>query len=364
MTLIKFLQTQLEKQGYNTVNDYKDGFLLANVAEVLTCKHIASHPPSRNTDPIKQIAESLELLKSEGVIIDCTAEEIHSGKDRVYIRTLWNTMIQFLVNGGETVIVEWAQEILAKYKISIKKMWDFKDGVAFVFLTHALSGEAFSISEQVPTIDLDSLKSKDPKNTLKTAFRLANTHLGVPITLFPNPDSFDFLSVLFYVSQFMKFDIRNRPDRGSFPQLPIARPSYFEIRKSKSWAWLFSSSKEKVSSSSSSSKSEEETPPKSSKKEKDKGDKKGWFGIATAKTGKEKKSPELKSKTLRLEGNVDVEGNFRGKKIAKRRSEKSRHKKAEAVFDAEAEPKTKGKRLVWYCYNKNRERKEISRTKI
>jgi len=133
-------------------------------------------------------------------------------------------MIQFLVSGGENVIVEWAQEILAKYKITIKKMWDFKDGVAFVYLTHALSGEAFSISDQVPTIDLDSLKSRDPKNTLKTAFRLANTHLGVPITLFPNPDSFDFLSVLFYVSQFMKFDLRNRPDRGSFPQLLLLDP--------------------------------------------------------------------------------------------------------------------------------------------
>jgi len=225
-------------------------------------------------------------------------------------------------------------------------MWDFKDGVAFVFLTYALSGECFSIAEQVPSIDLETLTSKDPKSTLKMAFRLANTYLGVPITLFPNPDSFDFLSVLFYVSNFMKFDLRNRPDRGSILQLPLSRPSYFEIRKSKSWAWLFGSSspKEKESSSSTSSSKEDVSPHKSSKKEK-KDKKSGWFPIsATVRGPKEKKGADIKSKTLRMEGSTDIDGNVRGKKLAKRRSEKSRHKKGEPEIDIEVDAKGKGKK--------------------
>jgi len=53
----------------------------------------------------------------------------------------------------------------------------------------------------------------------------------------------------------------------------------------------------------------------------------------------------MKSKTLRYEGKEETEGAFRGKKIAKRRSEKSRHKKAEkGDVDLDIDVKGKGKK--------------------
>jgi len=159
LTLLKFLQTHLEKRGIQLQDlhtDFKDGFILAHLAELLTSKNIPSHPPTKNPpDSVKQISESLELLKSEGVLVECTAEEIHQGKEKTNVRILWNTMVQFLVTGSEAHTIEWAQETLLKYKVTVKRMWDFKDGVLLYFsLMHSLENVSQLENKYHPLISL------------------------------------------------------------------------------------------------------------------------------------------------------------------------------------------------------------------
>uniref|UniRef100_A0A0N4Z7F1 Calponin-homology (CH) domain-containing protein n=1 Tax=Parastrongyloides trichosuri TaxID=131310 RepID=A0A0N4Z7F1_PARTI len=261
-----------EKRVQNLYDDLKDGIILADIIYAFTFKKLKLNVPKNNSKGVisSNLSIVLDALKDEGIyLVNINGSDIMEGKPKIVLGLVWKMILHYYIgrnvmhhqelslsdcdksfssldsgsitsfesnNASPRITRKFKNAVLSpfhnkkkemKKKIvernqlnNIIKAWlkkeifmpngieinnfnkDWADGVAFMALVHKFLPKL---------VDMDAVKKSPPKKNITEAFELAERYLGIKqlldvddVIYSPPEES----SVLMYVSQFMKNDLK------------------------------------------------------------------------------------------------------------------------------------------------------------
>ncbi|XP_065223372.1 dystrophin, isoforms A/C/F/G/H-like isoform X12 [Planococcus citri] len=212
-TFTKWMNSQLLKGGYATVNDLfaelQDGTKLLYLLEVLTGQQIKPEKGCMRVHYLNNVNKALHILEQNNVkLVNISSNDIVDGSAKLILGLMWsiilhwqvhchlkNLMSEFQQTNLEKTLLAWCRQNTANYAVvhirNFTSSWS--DGLAFNALIHKFLPDLF---------DFDDIVKKHPNARLENAFQIARDHLGIERLLDPediNTSHPDKKSIMTYV---------------------------------------------------------------------------------------------------------------------------------------------------------------------
>ncbi|VDK44324.1 unnamed protein product, partial [Anisakis simplex] len=227
--------------------DLKDGVLLCHLIEVLTGEALQVNKAriSKRVHHISNLTTALSVLRRRGLdLVNNNPSDIADGNPRIILGLIWQIILHFQIEANVQLLKEWGFELeqaspstsrttstgtspvsklhrlrIGRLKAPVEnvvlrwvnaqlsdtyhiKITDmdrcWRDGIAFNALIHRAKPEL---------VDMDQVRSAEPKENLEQAFRLAQDYLQIrPLLQVEDMlcDKPDKRSIITYVSQFIR----------------------------------------------------------------------------------------------------------------------------------------------------------------
>lgn len=212
-TFCKWLNTKLESRDLppmrSLTTDLSDGVRLIELMEIMGDTSLGRYykNPRMRVQQAENVNKALDFIKSRGVILtNVGAEDIVDGNLKLILGMIWTLILRFTiadiseegVNAKEGLLL-WCQRKTAPYKeVDVKDFtYSWQSGLAFCALIHR---------HRPDLLNYDSLDKSDKHACTRTAFDVAQQHLGIPQLLdvedlcdVKKPDE---RSVMTYVAQY------------------------------------------------------------------------------------------------------------------------------------------------------------------
>ncbi|MCO5585318.1 hypothetical protein L7F22_039251 [Adiantum nelumboides] len=212
-TFCKWLNTKLESRDLppmrSLTTDLSDGVRLIELMEIMGDTSLGRYykNPRMRVQQAENVNKALDFIKSRGVILtNVGAEDIVDGNLKLILGMIWTLILRFTiadiseegVNAKEGLLL-WCQRKTAPYKeVDVKDFtYSWQSGLAFCALIHR---------HRPDLLNYDSLDKTDAHACTRTAFDVAQQHLGIPQLLdvedlcdVKKPDE---RSVMTYVAQY------------------------------------------------------------------------------------------------------------------------------------------------------------------
>ncbi|PWN31769.1 uncharacterized protein FA14DRAFT_151224 [Meira miltonrushii] len=212
-TFCKWLNTKLESRDLppmrSLTTDLSDGVRLIELMEIMGDTSLGRYykNPRMRVQQAENVNKALDFIKSRGVILtNVGAEDIVDGNLKLILGMIWTLILRFTiadiseegVNAKEGLLL-WCQRKTAPYKeVDVKDFtYSWQSGLAFCALIHR---------HRPDLLNYDSLDKTDKHACTRTAFDVAQQHLGIPQLLdvedlcdVKKPDE---RSVMTYVAQY------------------------------------------------------------------------------------------------------------------------------------------------------------------
>jgi Ca2+-binding EF-hand superfamily protein len=212
-TFCKWLNTKLESRDLppmrSLTTDLSDGVRLIELMEIMGDTSLGRYykNPRMRVQQAENVNKALDFIKSRGVILtNVGAEDIVDGNLKLILGMIWTLILRFTiadiseegVNAKEGLLL-WCQRKTAPYKeVDVKDFtYSWQSGLAFCALIHR---------HRPDLLNYDTLDKTDAHACTRTAFDVAQQHLGIPQLLdvedlcdVKKPDE---RSVMTYVAQY------------------------------------------------------------------------------------------------------------------------------------------------------------------
>ncbi|EST09277.1 EF-hand, Ca insensitive [Kalmanozyma brasiliensis GHG001] len=212
-TFTKWLNTKLESRQIppmrSLASDLSDGVKLVQLMEIMGDTTLGRYymNPRMRVQKAENVNLALEFIKSRGVVLtNVGAEDIVDGNLKLILGMIWTLILRFTIadisEEGVTAkegLLLWCQRKTAPYQeVDVTNFTtSFKNGLALCALIHR---------HRPDLLNYDALPKDDPHACTRTAFQIAEEHLGIPQLLDvedlcdrPKPDE---RSVMTYVAQY------------------------------------------------------------------------------------------------------------------------------------------------------------------
>jgi len=194
----------------NLAEDFTDGIKLVAFLEIISNQKAPGKltpKPRMRIQKIQNCNLAMQFIKNIGVnLIAIQAEDVVDGNQKLILGMIWTIIQKFTIDditedemSSKEALLLWAKKKTKGYQhCNVQNLHtSFQDGMAFCALIHA---------HRPDLLDYSKLDPKNPRESLKTAFEIAEKHLGIPQLLdvddmldSPKPDE---RAVILYLSQY------------------------------------------------------------------------------------------------------------------------------------------------------------------
>lgn len=213
MSFLPRLNTKLESRDIppmrSLATDLSDGVRLIELMEIMGDASLGRYykSPRMRVQQAENVNKALDFIKSRGVVLtNVGAEDIVDGNLKLILGMIWTLILRFTiadiseegVNAKEGLLL-WCQRKTAPYReVDVKDFtYSWQSGLAFCALIHR---------HRPDLLNYDTLDKSDVHSCTRTAFDVAQQHLGIPQLLdvedlcdVKKPDE---RSVMTYVAQY------------------------------------------------------------------------------------------------------------------------------------------------------------------
>lgn len=163
--------------------DLSDGVKLVQLMEIMGDTSLGRFymNPRMRVQKAENVNLALEFIKSRGVVLtNVGAEDIVDGNLKLILGMIWTLILRFTIadisEEGVTAkegLLLWCQRKTAPYhEVEVTNFTtSFKDGLALCALIHR---------HRPDLLNFDALPKSDPHACTRTAFQVAEQHLGIP----------------------------------------------------------------------------------------------------------------------------------------------------------------------------------------